>query len=101
MENHYSDELPGINWRIQKVKKNKAFELCYQGEVDFVESVETEKVEVTCSVAMNKQVDAQDKGAVWGMVGYAWGMLGYVWGMVAGSVVSDKQVEVYGWPSPS
>ena len=82
MENHFSDELPGINWRNQKVWKSHPR---YQGEVDLVESVDTEKVDVTGFVASDKQVELkemsrirlhdQDKGAVRGILRYGWGMV--------------------------
>ena len=63
-----------------KVSKNQYGELRYQGKVDLVEAVETKKVEVTGSVASDKQVEvnevsrirlhAQNKDVVHGMVVY-------------------------------
>ena len=70
VEKHFSEELPSVIWKIQKVEKNQVSELRHQGKVDLVESVVTEKVEVTGSVAPDKQVK------------------------VTGSVASDKKVEV-------
>ena len=95
VENHFSKEFPGIIWKNQTVRNT------YRREVNLVESGEVievtgsvasdKQVEVTGSVASDKQVEVkevsrirlhdQDKGAVWGI-------LGYVWGMLASSVVS-------------
>ena len=72
VEKHFCRELPGIIWKSETVRKAKSAQLRYQGKVDLVESAETENVEVTGSVASDKQVE------------------------VSGSVASDKQVEVTG-----
>ena len=70
VDNYFINELPGFIWRFQKVRKNQSGDLQHQGKVYLVESVKTEKVEVTGSVTSGKQVK------------------------VTGSVASDKQVEV-------
>ena len=72
VEKHFSKELPGFIWKSVKVSKDQSGELHCEGKIDLVESVETEKVDVTGSVASDKQVE------------------------VTGSVTSDKQVEVTG-----
>ena len=78
VEKQISKELPGVIWTIQKVVEHQSGKLRYEGKVDLVESVVTEKVEVIGTVASDKQVEvkevsrirlhAQDKGVVRGMV---------------------------------
>ena len=78
VEKQISKELPGVIWTIQKVVEHQSGKLRYEGKVDLVESVVTEKVEVTGSEASDKQVEVkevsrirlhdQDKDVVWGMV---------------------------------
>ena len=77
VENHFRNELPGIIWKSEKLKKNQSDELRFQGKIDLVESAETEKIGVTGSEASDKQVEmkevsrirlhAQDKDVVRGM----------------------------------
>ena len=80
VENHFSNELTGVIWKSQNVRKNLTGVLRYQGKVDLVESVMIETIEVTGSMASEKQLNgkevsrirlhAQSKDVVQGMVVY-------------------------------